>query len=422
MNVHSGLAQLLLGLTICSALVSTSLAQQQCGPEAVTKFGRWFEPGMASITASHPRDSVVAGQQDFKIVAIRVLIGVTAGTSVDWNLVFRDLNYRPLASFAGKDFLDHDGKLKNERWTGQLEGDRVMVELESRGQPDVRIDVFSAVAFPHNSADVKFFSIVNPSSPWKELYEEYAPPDALPDIKRAGDSVGLIMGSDVGAVPNSLQSWCCSGVLVSPDIMLTNWHCGGSQLLNMQDANYWRSSVCQNTLIDLGWAKGAVRRLYSCVKVLASDPNLDFALLRIAPVVGQGEMVGTPIAARFSKKTLVAGEQLFIIHHAKCAEKLVSPKCSVKSASYPSWRAAPAGSEFSHDCNSEPGASGAPVFDNHGDLIGLHHLGQKRSATCEPEDDINKAISLAAIVQFLKDKKPDLARELELDRGGTTCR
>ena len=104
-----------------------------------------------------------------------------------------------------------------------------------------------------------------------------------------------------------------------------------------------------------------------------------------------------------------------MIHHAKCSQKLVSPKCSVKSVSYPSWRSAPAGSEFSHSCNSEPGASGAPVFDDHGDLIGLHHLGQKRKANCDPDDEVNKAISLAAIVQFLKDKKPDLARELNLE-------
>ena len=143
-----------------------------------------------------------------------------------------------------------------------FEGDRVKVELESRGQPDVRIDAISAIAFPSDSADAKFFSIVNPDSPWKELYEEY---NDLPDVKRAGDSVGLIMGSDIATVPNTLQSWCCSGVLLSPDIMLTNWHCGGSQLLGMQDGDYWRASVRQNTLIDLGWAKGAVRRQYSPV-------------------------------------------------------------------------------------------------------------------------------------------------------------
>ena len=120
MSVSRRLVRVLLGLTICSALVSTSRAQQQCGPEAVTKFGRWFEPAMTSLSASHLRDSVVAPRQNFAIVAIRVLVGVTAGTSVDWNVVFRDQNYRPLASFAGRDFLDQDGKLKNRRWTGRL--------------------------------------------------------------------------------------------------------------------------------------------------------------------------------------------------------------------------------------------------------------------------------------------------------------
>ena len=221
----------------------------------------------------------------------------------------RDQNFRPLASFAGTDFLNPNGKLNETRWTGRLEGDRAMAELVSRGQPDVRIEVFSAVAFPRESADARFFSIVNPASPWKELYEE----NDLADAKRAGDSVGIIMAADIGAI-GSPQSWCCSGVLLSPEVMLTNWHCGGSRELNMQDENYWRPSVCQNTLIDLGWAKGAVRRQYSCVEVLASNRDLDFALIRIAPVVGQGEMVGRPFAPRLSHKALVDGTGLFMVH------------------------------------------------------------------------------------------------------------
>lgn len=145
------------------------------------------------------------------------------------------------------------------------------------------------------------------------------------------------------------------------------------------------------------------------------DKRLDFALMRIQSVVGGATR--QPIPARLALEEVSAGMPAFVVHHSECAEKLVSSSCSVKSAAVEAWQPDAAGnlsnSDFSHDCNTERGASGAPVFDIKGRLIGLHHLGVKRApATCEPQDNVNKAVRLMEIIEFLKNTKPELAAEL----------
>jgi hypothetical protein len=213
-------------------------------------------------------------------------------------------------------------------------------------------------------------------------------------------------------------SWCCSGVMLSSDVMLTNWHCGGSRELDMGDDEYWRSDVCENTIVDLGWVKGALSRQYSCAKVLAHNRRLDIALIRLRPVVGVGGGIGTPVRAKMSESPVASDQDIFVVHHAKCAEKLVSDRCRVRAASYPGWKddgGSGAQLDFSHDCNTEQGASGAPVFDLNGKLVGLHHLGVKRGPHCNRLDDVNKAVSIREVHRFLRKKHPDLADQLQLN-------
>ena len=56
--------------------------------------------------------------------------------------------------------------------------------------------------------------------------------------------------------------------------------------------------------------------------------------------------------------------------------------------------------DFAHQCDSEGGSSGAPLFDKDGNLVGLHHLGYAEVAGhC---DNMNKAISTKSLLDFLK--------------------
>jgi V8-like Glu-specific endopeptidase len=71
-----------------------------------------------------------------------------------------------------------------------------------------------------------------------------------------------------------------------------------------------------------------------------------------------------------------------------------------------------AGTEITHRCDTEPGASGAPVFDANGRLIALHHLGFKRNDRCEPLDRVNKAVEIRHILNHVKMTAADIYEEI----------
>jgi hypothetical protein len=398
-------------LVLCALFDSHAAVAQPhtCGPGTVTEFGRWFLPNMTNITESHRTDSIEAPDSGSGISAIKLLIGVVPGTSRDWNLVIRDSDFRVLASAGPRDF---PADTPSSRWTSIFRANRVIIDLIAPDTTDVRVSVAEGIAFPANSKG-RLFSIVNPAHPWQELYNE----NHWTAAKRAGDAVGILIGSYGTAPANT--SWCCTGVMISADILLTNWHCGGSTDIQMSDDDYWSNEVCSSMIVDLNWAKGASSHKYGCATVLAQDKRLDFAAIRIGPVLGTDAAVGEPVHARLSYKTPTNGEDVFIVHHSQCMEKLVSQNCAVRSESYPGWidQTLPEDqrrqSEFTHNCNTETGASGAPVFDENGLVVGLHHLGAQGSAqTCSVTEGENKAIRMLDIVKFLYEKKRSLATEV----------
>ena len=60
-----------------------------------------------------------------------------------------------------------------------------------------------------------------------------------------GDAVGMVMAS------HGQVSWCCSGVVVGENLLLTNWHCGAPG--GVADSDVWSDEVCADTLVDLSW-------------------------------------------------------------------------------------------------------------------------------------------------------------------------
>jgi V8-like Glu-specific endopeptidase len=80
---------------------------------------------------------------------------------------------------------------------------------------------------------------------------------------------------------------------------------------------------------------------------------------------------------------------------------------------YTGWRNGKA-TEFTHDCDSERGSSGSPVFNDAGQLVGLHHLGfDIDPQTCEQKDRENKAVRVDAILADIKAKNAALCSEIE---------
>jgi len=375
-------------LSILVYLVCPAAAADQCKrPEAITKFGKWFEPNIA-LNSGNVTALVEPGLPGFSGSSIRLLLQVVSSSGHPWHAVIRDPSYRVLANFSQADFVDQAAG----RWTGRLGSLAVRIDLVGADN-ETTLKVLQGVAYPKESDDVRLFSTAGTVPSWVGLYQSY---DATP--KRTGDSVGMML---VTSSFDSVQkhSWCCTGTMVARDLMLTNWHCGGDE--TMLSEAYWNPGICANTIVDLGWDDGNIRRQYGCVQVAAKSRRLDYALFRVKPLIGEGGGVGEVVPAAISASNLTAAQPVFVVHHAQCRPKLLSANCKAQSVHFHGWDDATQMTEFTHDCDTEPGASGAPVFDLKGKLVGLHHLGFDRDQECGPLDHVNKAVRIDEILRDL---------------------
>jgi len=124
----------------------------------------------------------------------------------------------------------------------------------------------------------------------------------------------------------------------------------------------------------------------------------DFALLEIAPIESSG--VARP--AVLSAASLAKDDPLTIIPHPLYLQKQITRNCGVVSEKFPEWATQTPGIDFSHNCDTEGGSSGAPVFNSAGQLVGLHHHGHAVNPSTRKEtDQDNKAVRIDRILEFL---------------------
>jgi hypothetical protein len=369
-------------------------AQGQCrnNPREVTSFGILYEPAIAvtaqdSFELLRPPDGV-------SVRYFRALLRISPRGAKGWVLTLRDSHERPLESLSAADFTQ-----SASRWTGRL-ADNSFIELDlaqSKSAAPVNVTVDEAIVMPDAAAGKpQYYSWQDPAA------AKYVGLDTLNSgqlsVKRLGDTVGFLMASWKN------QGWCCSGVLIAPTLFLTNWHCGG--LPSMGEEEYWQSDIKASLLIDFSWDGDQVSREYSASKLEAASEKLDFALLRVAPLNGSD-----PIIPATVRKKKVGKEALILIHHSECKTKQISRACEVDNPDYPGWIASSINTEFSHTCDTEKGGSGGAVFDMKGFLVGLHHLGFKIDDQCNPQDHVDKAVS---ILDILKALPADLRRVVTL--------
>ncbi|AJP71316.1 hypothetical protein TS85_05270 [Sphingomonas hengshuiensis] len=292
-------------------------------------------------------------------------------------------------------------------WTGRLEASSITLSLR-RGDAQTELEIRAAIADAGSADGSEAFSLQGKEATWRSVY----PTTSILERETA-ETVGILVDNTYAeppeSSPDSRASWCCSGVMVGSDLFLTNWHCAGPK-------QRWDGEVLQNAVIDLAWEKSSVRRQFSATDVVAKDVELDYAILRVRQAIGlKGGRTIFP--ARISRDPLIEFEPVSLIHHASCRPKLISDKCRVQSTMRHAWTD-PQGTsgkypELTHDCDSEPGASGGPIFDAKGRLIAIHHLGHQKvaSAMC-PADRVNKAVKISAIMAHVRETKPGVADEL----------
>lgn len=188
-----------------------------------------------------------------------------------------------------------------------------------------------------------------------------------------------------------------TGFLVGPDLVLTCYHVvegvvGDSEVAsNLSCLFDYKVREDDSTVINNGTRINVVAlellspydRADLMDDVSVPDPdNLDFALLRLDAGLGDEPMgrvavsVSSPLRGWFTLPAhshhLAVDSPLFIVQHPRVGPmKLALDTEGVIGL-------AKNGLRLRYRTNTEPGSSGSPCFDQHWNLIALHHSGDRR--------------------------------------------
>jgi hypothetical protein len=365
-------------------------AGAQCteGREARTIFGRRSNPEKLV-----KRDQTVSvGTQQDRIRYFRLELRREASSTDQGVLVVKDDNLRVVDVFRLSDL-----PIASPVWTRRGTGNQATLRFVVPDGQTPAVTVVRTIGMPFEADPTHTYYSLQVEG-HEQYHDVYPASDGTasgsPLAKRVADSVGFLQASYEGGE----QTWCCSAVAVDTDLLLTNWHCGGDA--SMQFERFWDDDVCRQTLIDMSWDGDRESREYQCTRV-AKDRALDLALIRVRGIDGAEPLVPIRLADTEPSSGIVG-----LLHHPQCKRKQVTESCQIRTLG-PNESAQ--ATEFTHDCDSEGGSSGAPVFDQSGRLVGLHHAGFRREeTTCKALDKVNRGIRLAELKAFITKARAEL--------------
>lgn len=224
-------------------------------------------------------------------------------------------------------------------------------------------------------------------------------------IQRLGDSVCKIADKN--------GRGCCTGFFVAPDIVMTNHHCiqcvhdsprkeenlGSNPLSHLsaifrapkptefrsfEELNK-RASGFNDIKVETQSSPG--HENIKVHKILAGSKNLDYILLKVSKPKNKVTIatLSTSDVKMEQKLISVSYPQVGQLAGLKVFDD--TDECTVYR---PFIYTAPNG--FAHQCDTEPGSSGSPVFDRAtSKVVGLHKYGGARSKYWEPHDEIAPA-------------------------------
>ncbi|MGL3605049.1 trypsin-like serine peptidase [Rhizobium sp. G187] len=392
--------------SVILALTLTPVAAQE--EALVTEFGIAFKPRDATLTKTRQRveiDGTVPGDAPRYY---RLRIRVNNPDHQEWAIAVRSPVGQILTAF---DQSQTNCESEAGCWTRRLTS-RLPVVQFSTASETVRAEVIDGLYMPSQPAKT-FYSPMQGSRDELVTALGFNSREEKAAMQSLSDNLGMFIGSGPRA-DGTHANWCCSGVRLTADLFMTNWHCGAAP--RMVDEAYWQTERCHQAIVDLSWDGDDEGREYACRAVEFADKDLDVAILRLSPLADGPTLVRPLTSPRLTTRAVTAGEKVLVLHHPACAPKSVTRECSVLKPGIGTWTAprnqgTPSpnqATEFTHNCTTENGSSGGPVFSAEAELVGLHHLGVS-PMRLEPG---NFAVGMDAILSAIKTEKADLYQEI----------
>lgn len=178
----------------------------------------------------------------------------------------------------------------------------------------------------------------------------------------------------------------CTGGVVARDLILTNYHC-----IPGFEGKVTRALFLVDYLTADG--KGAFH-LELDTQPVEADATLDFALIRL-----KGKLPDDmPILALETRRPLVK-ERLVLVHHPAGLVKMMTQFRCIVSSQTPEE-----GTAIRHLCDTQPGSSGAILFDEELGAIAIHHSGglTENDPDSFNEGTITQALLAKATTQLQK--------------------
>jgi V8-like Glu-specific endopeptidase len=269
--------------------------------------------------------------------------GAAAGDPVNAVLKLRDRNGALIREYPASELLS-----KGTLWTSVVPGDYVLVSLQSEQPPlgfGLSIDRIAFQAFAGAPRS-------NVGLDEKEPIARYADDPIISKVER---SVAKLSFVDKGAL------YTCTGFMVEPGYLMTNQHCVASQ------------EVCDTTTVvfDYEYDRNSILHFgeqYGCLQVVKVDFDLDYALLQLT-----GDPASKWGTLKLNTSDPVQQGPMFVVQHPAGQPKMISKVNCLAGAVPVDGRAA--ATDFTHSCDTVGGSSGAPIFNENGEVIGLHHYG-----------------------------------------------
>lgn len=200
--------------------------------------------------------------------------------------------------------------------------------------------------------------------------------------------------------------WSGTGFLVAPNILLTNHHVLNSPEVAEAAAVAFDYELSAQAIASGRKTEPMPGRSYRLRpdRLFVTSPiegGLDYSFVWIEDIeLADGALIRMERAAF----PIQPEERAFIIHHPNGRPKRVSlDDTDVVTAR-------PDGAVIHYTSDTEPGSSGAPVFDRSGRLIALHHASRPNQDNIQTSDGltpkyVNEGIKLAAIALDLEARR-----------------